>query len=157
MIRGQDQVEEFDNSFFRFNYDLTSSIENIGSIEKKYVNKFFEFRPYPTEIGKTHKFFLWSSRKEREDENEVSIIIEHWCRKKRVDSISVMINLHEYDIDKRYRFLYLSEEKVENLTRNMAKITPGWWTMKSMFMNWKWFQDQIELISNEIDKKITDN
>ena len=150
MIRGKENVEELK---FKFDYDLTTNIENIGDSEKKYVDEFFEFQSYPAKIGESHKFFLWSSRKVKEDENHTSIIIEHWCGKKRVDSLAAVIDLHEFDIDKRYRFLYLSEEKIENSIKNMAKITPGWWTMKSKFMNWKWFQNQIDIISKKIDRK----
>ncbi len=157
MIRGKDQVELFDHSFVRYNYDLTTDIENISDTEKKFVNEFFEFQKYPAKIGENHKFFLWSSRKVKEiekNEEPVSVIIEHYCRNKRVDSLACIVNREECDVDKRYKFLYLSEEKVENYTRNMAKITPGWWNMKSIFMNWKWFQNQIHLISKKIDEKI---
>lgn len=160
MIRGKDQVEIFDNSFFRFNYDLTTDIENISDAEKKFVDEFFEFQSYPAKIGENHKFFLWSSRKVKEiekNEESVSVIVEHYCGNKRVDSFACIVDRGEYDTDKRYKFLYLSEEKVENSTRNMAKITPGWWNMKSMFMDWSWFQNQVSLISKKIDKKINNN
>ena len=154
-MRGQEYVEIFDNSFFRDNYELTTLFENIGDAEKKYVDEFFRFQKYPKKIGENHRFYLWTNKKIEENESAVSVIVEHWFKKKkRIDSLACQINLNEYDVDKRYRFLYLSEEKIEKSTKTFAKITPGWWTMKSEFMDWKWFQKQIEIISNKIDEKM---
>lgn len=149
-------LEVFHHKKIDQNYDLYINLENIADTTMELGKKTFDFDKYPAKTWKRHSFRLWCSKwlTKDDDPEETLVVVDHFFKRKLIESMCFSVNLNEYDIDQRYTVEIDSKSKTSNLVRTMIKITPDCWTFDSIFMDWDWLINQIEKVSKEVDKRL---
>lgn len=147
-------LEVFHHKKIDQNYDLYVNLENIADTTMELGKKTFDFDKHPAKAWKKHSFRLWCSKwlTKDDDPEETLVVVDHFFKRKLIESICFTVNINEYDIDKRYAAEIESKSKNSKLMKTMIKITPECWLFESDMMDWNWLICQIEKVSKKIDE-----